>query len=321
MLDLAARSAFPAAMARTESRWTEGATLVLGGSGFLGAHVVATALARSGTGASVYSASREPSRTAGDARAVEFDALREGGVDAIFREIAPKRVVLCTALAKIEDCEAYPELARTLNVELPRRVAVACAEIGARLVAVSTDLVFGGGTPRAGGYVEEDPTAPVSHYGATKALGEDAVVQSNANALVVRVPLLFGPSGGRGRGASDGLLAAIARGEKPRLFTDEWRTPLSVVEAAAALCELLDSSVTGRLHVAGPHRISRYDLGLWALRVKGLPPNLIEPALAADLGTKSLRPADACLDARKARSLLDSPLSGAGPSVDASGLV
>ncbi len=300
-----------------EPIWRDGATLVLGGSGFLGAHVVSAALARSERQAIVYSASRDAGGAPSGARRVVFDALRDGGVDALFAEVKPRRVVLCTALAKIEDCETYPELARTLNVELPRRVAAACAAAGARLVSVSTDLVFGGGTPRAGGYVEDDPTAPVSHYGRTKAAGEDAVLQSRANAVVARVPLLFGPSFGRGRGASDGLLAAIARGEKPRLFTDEWRTPLSVVEAAAALCELLDLPLAGRLHVAGPHRISRYDLGLWVIRSKGLAQGCIEAAEAADLGRKSLRPSDASLDARQARSILVSPLSGAGPSVDA----
>jgi dTDP-4-dehydrorhamnose reductase len=293
-----------------------GATLVLGGSGYLGAHVVTAATLRAGGAHEVYSASRQPHVAPPNsaARAVPFDALRAGSVEALFDELSPRRVVLCTALAKIADCEAYPELARALNVELPRRVANACAASGARLVTISTDLVFGGGTPRAGGYVESDPTAPVSHYGRTKVDGETAVLESCPRALVVRIPLLFGPSGGRGLGASDSLLAAIERGEKPRLCTDEWRTPLSVVEAAAALCELLDSGHAGRLHVAGPQRITRYELGLWVLRSKGHAPraaeSLVEPVQSAELGPVALRPADACLDASRARSILVTRLSG-----------
>ncbi len=295
-----------------------GATLVLGGSGFLGAHVVMAAIARAGEEPQVYSASRQPhvALTGSAARTVPFDALRADSVEALFEELSPRRVVLCTALAKISDCEAYPELARALNVELPRRVASACAASGARLVTVSTDLVFGGGAPRAGGYGESDPPAPVSHYGRTKMEGEVAVLEACGNALVVRVPLLFGPSGGRGLGASDSLLAAIARGERPRLCTDEWRTPLSVVEAAAALCELLDTQHAGRLHVAGRHRITRYDLGLWMLRAKGLSAECVEPVGSAELGQGALRPPDACLDARRARSILSSPLTGAGETVD-----
>lgn len=295
-----------------------GATLVLGGSGFLGAHVVTASTVRAAGKHEVYSASRQPhlAPQGGAARAVPFDALRAGSVEALFEELSPRRVVLCTALAKINECEAYPELARALNVELPRRVACACAASGARLVTVSTDLVFGGGTPRAGGYVESDPTAPVSHYGRTKVDGEMAVLAAHASALVVRIPLLYGPSGGRGLGASDSLLAAIARGERPRLCTDEWRTPLSVVEAADALCELLDLDHAGRLHVAGPVRITRYELGLWVLRSNGHSQReaerLVEPIRSAEFGQPLLRPADACLDATRARAILDTRLTGVG---------
>jgi dTDP-4-dehydrorhamnose reductase len=304
-----------------------GATLVLGGSGFLGAHVVAAAIARANGQSEVYSASRQPhvALAGSAARTVPFDALRADAVDALFEEVSPRHVVLCTALAKINDCEAYPELARALNVELPRRVAFACAASGARLVTVSTDLVFGGGAPRASGYVESDPPAPVSHYGRTKTEGEAVVLAACASALVVRVPLLFGPSGGRGLGASDSLLAAIDRGERPRLCTDEWRTPLSVVEAAAALCELLDAKESGRLHVAGPHRITRFDLGLWVLRAKGRSLReaqaQVEPVRSADLGPVALRPADACLDSSRARAILKSPLTGAGGPIDDSVLL
>lgn len=293
-----------------------GATLILGGSGFLGAQVVAAALARAHRGGAVYSASRQAGAAPriGAEHALPFDALHADAVEDLFAEVRPARVVLCTALAKLAECEAYPELARALNVELPRRVATECATSGARLVTVSTDLVFGGGTPRASGYREDDPPAPVSHYGRTKTEGETAVLAAYPRALVVRVPLLFGPSGGRGLGASDSLLAAIARGERPRLSTDEWRTPLSVVEAASALCELLEAEVSGRLHVAGPDRITRYELGLWALRSSGFSPreaqDRIEGVTSAELAQKEKRPADACLDTRRARSFLATQLTG-----------
>ena len=84
---------------------------------------------------------------------------------------------------------------------------------------------------------------------------------------MARLPLLYGNSGGRGLGASDSLLEAIERGEKPRLFVDEWRTPLEVSNAAEALVELLEFDHGGVLHLAGPDRVTRHEFGLAVLRL------------------------------------------------------
>jgi dTDP-4-dehydrorhamnose reductase len=128
----------------------------------------------------------------------------------------------------------------------------------------------------------------------------------------VRLPLLYGDSAGRGLGASDSLLAAVDRDERPPLFTDEFRTPLEVQNAARALLELLDSGTRGILHVAGPQRLSRLELGLAVLDEMGLSPELaracITEARSADAPGPALRPRDVSLDARRARALLQTPL-------------
>lgn len=284
----------------------DGTTLVLGGSGFLGAHVL-RACTRAGL--RVVAASREPPAAPLDAsvESAPFDALRDGALDELFARVRPQRVIVCTALARIAECEAYPRLASTLNVDLPRRTGELARETGARLVHVSTDLVFGAEPPPAGGFRETDPAGPVSVYGRTKADGESALLAACPSALVVRLPLLFGPSGGRGLGASDSLLAALARGERPVLFEDEWRTPLSVVHAARALTELAQrDEIVGRLHVAGRERVNRHELGCAVLRAT----RRHDGELALARGTRAsgalaaTRPADVSLDATRARSLL-----------------
>lgn len=291
----------------------DGTTLVLGGSGFLGAHVV-RACARTGA-TRVVAASREPlaldsTRTheaGGRVERVPFDALKANALAELFARVRPQRVILCTALSKIAECEAYPRLASTLNVELPRRAAELARVARARLVHVSTDLVFGAEPPPAGGFRETHATAPLSQYGRTKAEGEVAVLDADASALVVRLPLLFGPSDGRGLGASDSVLAALARDERPVLFEDEWRTPLSVLHAARALVEMAArSDVSGRLHVAGSERVNRHELARAVLRAVGRDDG--DRALVR--GTRSAgelaatRPADVSLNASRARELL-----------------
>lgn len=282
--------------------------LVVGATGFLGVHVVLAAAERGLEVVEGWRERAEPSasdslakdaRTRTAERGVEPSSLASGSgprdaaaaVGTDRQGVSPRRVsialtsapsteraldlvrprciVNCAALSRIGDCERDPPLARRLNVDAPAEIARWCAAHGARFVHVSTDLVFGGEPPRATGYRDDDPTDPRSTYGRTKRDGELAVLAANERALVVRLPLLFGESFGRGLGASDGLVAAIERGDTPALFTDEWRTPLDVADAARTLVALALGEVRGVVHVAGPERLSRLELGLRVLRERG----------------------------------------------------
>ncbi|MEM7310216.1 MAG: sugar nucleotide-binding protein [Planctomycetota bacterium] len=296
----------------------ERTVLILGASGFLGAHLVPAAAAAFGT---VVAVSRRPElrpwreRDAAGVCERAVDLAADGAVSALLAEHRPRAVVLAAALARVGDCERDPELAQRLNAALPAEAAAGCARGGARLIFTSTDLVFGGRPPRASGYREDDEPAPAHAYGRTKAGGERGVLAAGGEALVARLPLLVGDSGGRGLGAGDQILAAVAAGQRPRLFTDETRTPLDARAAAEALVELAGRSERGLLHVAGPERLDRHALGLRVLRRSGLSEvearARVEPVLQADLGLQD-RPADVSLDAGRARALLATPLPAPG---------
>ncbi len=289
---------------------------ILGGSGFLGAHVVARALAHGEP--RVVSLAREPfAQPRGDDPRLErvaCDLLDDEACERALERLRPARIVLCAALSRLADCEADPGRALRMNAALPGRIAMWAREHGARLVFVSTDLVFGGVPAPMRGWSEDASVAPVSRYGDSKAAGEAAVAAYSADAVVARLPLLFGDSFDRALGASDSLLAALARGERPLLFEDEWRTPLDVTDAADALLELAANSFRGVLHVAGPERVDRVRLAVLVLRARGF--NEIEArakisqGTRASLGMDSTRPADVALDTTLARKLLAVKLRG-----------
>jgi dTDP-4-dehydrorhamnose reductase len=280
-------------------------TLVLGASGFLGAHVASACRGE------IVCASRAVAPSS-RGRHRPFDAERPGELERLLVDERPARVVNVAALSSVPEAEADPDRAHAVNAELPRRLASWCEEAGARLVHVSTDLVFGGREPVGDRYREEDPPSPVSTYGRSKAAGEALVLAASPRALVVRLPLLYGNSSGRARGASDGLLDAIARGERPVLLTDEWRTPLEVGNAARALAELAEGEERGILNVAGPDRVSRHELGLAVLVANGRTPQealrLMQASTRAESGWGVARARDVSLDTRRARSLLRTPL-------------
>jgi len=286
--------------------------LVLGATGFLGWHLVRAAeqdddLEVVALERSPDAARRPPNgRATWLARDLDEPAAEPAGLVA---ETSPELVVNALALSRLGACAADPGRARHANAWVPGLLARACASQGRRLVHVSTDLVFGGQPPPAGGFREEDPPDPVSAYGRSKAEGERRVQEEDPRALVCRLPLLFGDSGGRGLGASDSVLTAVAAGERVRLFADEWRTPLDVGDAARALLELARGTASGLLHVAGPERLSRVELGRRVLAASGLAVDeLVHESTRSEAGMDGSRPEDCSLDASRARALLRTPL-------------
>jgi len=302
-------------------------TLVFGASGFLGAHVAAQAvkLAREEAtfadplGPAVFGTARKPDAAPSfceprDAVGwVETDLAREGSPLAVLESTSPGQVILCAALSRVGDCSADPALADRMNRGVPAEVAEWCQRSGARFVHVSTDMVFGGADAPSGGLLEGNPVAPLNVYGESKAAGERAVLEACPEALVVRLPLLYGNSAGRGLGASDSLLESVASESVPTLFTDEWRTPLEVSNAAAALVELLGTEASGILHVAGPDRVSRYELALAVLGAMGLPPSEASAMIAGEVSegaAQGTRPRDVSLDITRACAVLETELLG-----------
>ena len=165
---------------------------------------------------------------------------------------------------------------------------------------VSTDLVFGVEAAPAGGFTEAAEPAPLEAYGRSKAAGEVAVGAANPAALVARLPLLCGDSFGRGLGAGDSLVAALERGDDPMLFTDEFRTPLDAAEGARLLVELAERGPTGPLHVGGPERLSRAELGTRLLAGRSLPTP--RQGTRADLGLAATRAVDTSLASGRLRA-------------------
>ena len=218
---------------------------------------------------------------------VVTERLDLGDREALARGLSrlqPARILNAAALAVLAACERDPARAWRVNAE----AVGALAASGARLLQLSTDLVFDG---RSAPYAETAPPAPLSVYGRTKAAGEQAALAS-PRALVVRLPLLFGPSHDGCRGATDAIRQALASRCPLTLFTDEVRTPLHVRDAAAACVELLLADAAGIRHLPGPERISRAELGRRFARSAGL---ATDGLLHEAPGTDALRPKDVSL--------------------------
>ena len=276
-----------------------GPLLVIGGSGYLG-----HALLRSAEPPVVATHLTSPTAPAPGAEWQRLDVRDAAAVGRAFADVRPAAVIH-TAYRR-EEPDAW-----ATNVVGAAKVAGAAARAGARLVHISTDLVFDGTAVRP--YTEDDEPLPATPYGRTKLEGEREVQAAHPDALVVRTSLMVG---GDEPGRQEQLVLAAARGESDiAFFEDERRSPLLVDDLAAALVELAGRRESGLLHLAGPEAVSRYDLACLIAGAHGLPSERLRRGRLASSGMQ--RPANCVLDSSRARALLRTPIRGVSELVRA----
>ncbi len=259
------------------------------------------------TGSSGY-LGRELARREPDAAGTYLTAERPGAVrldvrdaDAVGRrlgELQPEAVIH-TAYSESGD-----DTAREVNVAGSHNVARAAAQADARLVHVSTDLVFDGTLGRP--YTEDDEPNPIIEYGRQKLAAEHEVREALPGALIVRTSLIYG--GDEPSPHEQVALDAAAGRTAMRFFRDELRNPVQVGDLAAALLELAESGVAGVLHVAGADAVDRYEFARLAAAARGGDPDARESALAAE--HPSPRSLDCRLDSSRARARVSVDLRG-----------
>ena len=267
--------------------------LVTGAAGLLGGRVAALLAARFDVVAARHTTAPPPGIAV-----VDLDLLDPASLASTLERARLDAVVHCAAQSNPDRCEREPRPAERLNVEATAELARACGTRGLRLVSLSTDLVFAGDRPFAR---EEDPPGPLLVYGRTKLAGEEAVVAEAPDAAVLRVALVAGRGHGA-KGTSTESIAWALRARRPlRLYTDQVRTPVDSASVADAVSRALERPVSGRFHLGGPERVSRYELGLRVAAVLGASGDGIVPVTVAEMPQEARRPADTSLDSGRAR--------------------
>jgi dTDP-4-dehydrorhamnose reductase len=272
--------------------------LVTGASGQLGAYLLRE-LQRRGRDALAWTGSRRGELFGFNLQSV--DLADRDAVVAAFRAARPDVVIHAAALSAIADCYREPQRAEQVNARGTGLLAELGAESGARLVYVSTDLVFDG---TKSWYRESDATGPLSIYARSKVAGEQAVRAFPRHAIA-RVSLLFGPSLVGRVSFFDEQLAALRAGTTRRLFVDEWRTPLSLAVAAEGLLALAASDFAGVLHLGGPERLSRLEMGQRLARWLGSSAEIV-PVSRDSVAAPEARPRDVSLDTTQWRAFFPS---------------
>ena len=173
----------------------------------------------------------------------ELELTTEAGAKNFILEKKPAIVAHCAAYTAVDKAESEAELALTINGLGTRWVAEACREVGAKMIYISTDYVFGGDGKIP--YEVNDEKKPVNVYGRSKLLGEDAVSMILEKYFIVRTSWVFGING---HNFIKTMLRLAETHKKIRVVDDQIGSPTYTVDLAKLLADMAATEKFGIYH-------------------------------------------------------------------------
>lgn len=216
------------------------------------------------------------------------------------REQKPRFVLHGGAWTDVDGCEKEPHKAMAQNGTGTAHVADVCAELGIGLVYVSTDFVFDGRARHP--YLETDPTGPISAYGRSKLLGEQALAaHQRSDFYTVRTSWVFGP---KGKNFPAAILARARSGQPLKVVTDQTGRPTYVDDLAAAMFDLCEIGAPGGVyHCSNEGQCSWRDFAVDILTAAGLGNVSVGSMSSQELGRPAARPAWSVMSTDKLASV------------------
>jgi dTDP-4-dehydrorhamnose reductase len=258
--------------------------LVTGAGGQLGR----AAMALAGTGLELVGLDR-----------AALDITSPASVAAAFDRVNPGLVVNLAAYTAVDRAEDEQAAAFAVNRDGVANLARACRAHGAAMIHVSTDYVFDGAKKAA--WREDDPIAPLSVYGRSKAEGEAALRAALPHHAILRTSWVFGA---RGANFVRTVLGRIGKAEELRVVDDQHGSPTAAADLARAIAVVArglsaDPALSGTYHYcnAGVTSWFGFAQAIFARAAeRGLKPPRLVPIKAAGYAAKAKRPANSALD-------------------------
>ena len=244
---------------------------------------------------------------------IEITAMNS--VKQVFGRYKPDVVINTVAFVRVDDCETEQDRAFRVNALGARNIAVAAQELGAKLVHMSTDYVFGGAgetlvVSRQGSrdkphpYTEFDVPIPLSIYGKSKLAGESFVRHLCQRHFIIRTSGLFGLAGSTGKGGNfvDTMLKLAKERDELRVVNDQIFSPTCSKDLARKIALLIETEYYGTFHITNKGTCSWYDFTREILKQAGLK-TPVTPISSGEYPQKAKRPRFSVLDNYQLRLL------------------
>ncbi len=228
----------------------------------------------------------------------ELDITNLKDVTQVLEPLNPEIVINCAAYNQVDLAEKENTSAWSGNVSGPENLARFSSENDCQLVHVSTDFVFGASPEKRKPFTESDVAIPGCVYGLSKLSGENAVLAVDRNHLVIRTCGLYG-SGGKTNFVKT-MLRLATQGKPLRVVNDQICSPTSVVDLAAGIVALIDSSAKGLYHFVNEGETSWYDFAKRIFEITEIDADL-SPISSEEFGAAASRPVYSVLDCTKYR--------------------
>ncbi|KAJ6814437.1 putative spore coat polysaccharide biosynthesis protein SpsK isoform X1 [Iris pallida] len=288
--------------------------LVVGGSGYLGQHLLA-ALARSDDGGErTYDLAFTHHRPIPPQELVEaispalhfqVDLQTGHGLASISEKFGqPDVVVNCAAMSVPRACEADPEAAMATNMPSSLLEYLSSFNSGRDylLIHLSTDQVYEGVKSY---YKEDDQTVPVNMYGKSKVAAEQLISETCSNFAILRSSIIYGPQTISPVAKSlpiQWIDSVLSQGQAVEFFHDEFRCPVYVKDVVNTILALTKRWISGAeqmqllLNVGGPDRLSRVQMAEAVADFRGYDHSLIKAVSASSVDRGVVSPADISMD-------------------------
>ncbi len=233
---------------------------------------------------------------------VAQDAEDAAGMKSLFDRFGFRAVLNCVGNCALKSCELDPVMAHTVNVASACVLAGLVRRHDARLVHLSSDLVFSG--TRTGDHIETDPTDPVTVYGKTMVQAEDLFAAQMPRAAILRIALPMGPSFNGHAGAIDWIQSRFRADRPATLYFDEVRSCSYCDDLNGVFEKFLANRASGFYHCGGPAPMTLYRIAQVINRVGDYRPELLKGCPRLEAGPMPPRAGNVSMNSGKLMTVL-----------------
>lgn len=210
-----------------------------------------------------------------------------------------KCIINCAAWTNVDAAETAGDIVETLNATAPENLAKAMKEVDGLLVHVSTDYVFGG-DPYNKPCKEDQKGTPTGVYGLTKLHGEEKIIATGVNHIILRTAWLYSEFG---KNFVKTMLNLTATKPQLKVVFDQCGTPTYALDLAKAINHIVENRLfegnSGIYHFSNEGVCSWYDFTVKIARLAGNTECNIQPCHSNEFPSPVTRPAYSVLDKTK----------------------
>ena len=214
----------------------------------------------------------------------EMDLLDPDAVRRCLIKASPDAVMHCAAYTAVDRAEDDAENCFAVNYLGTKALTEACAEIGCKLLFISTDYVFPGDGERP--WEPDDETDPLNTYGRSKMLGEMAVRAAVKKHFIVRISWLYGVNG---KNFVKTMLRLGREKDEIRVVSDQVGSPTYSRDLAVLLADMIVTDRYGVYHASNEGFCSWYEFACAIMEKAGLPAKVV-PVPSSEYPTRAKRP-------------------------------